>query len=163
MPSVRERIRGVDQHAFVTDIRSMDQLVADSQAQRHASTLFVTVFGVVALILVVAGVYSVIAQAVVERRRDLAIRSALGALPSRVVAAAMQTALRPAIVGMLLGGLATIGTTRVLASVLFDVSAFDITTWTVAFATLLAACVAAGFVSGRRAARIDLVVALRSE
>ena len=59
--SVRERIRGVDQHAFVTDIRSMDQLVADSQAQRHAGTLFVSVFGVMALVLVVAGVYSVVA------------------------------------------------------------------------------------------------------
>ena len=163
VPSVRERIRGVDQHAFVTDIRSMDQLVTDSQAPRHAGTLLVSVFGVVALVLVVAGVYSVITQAVLERRRDLAIRSALGARPSRVVAAAMQTALQPAIAGMLLGGLAAIGTTRVLASVLFEVSAFDIATWTAAFATLLGACVAAGFVSGRRAAQIDPVAALRIE
>ena len=163
VPSVRERIRGVDQHAFVTDVQSMDQLVADSQAQRHAGTIFVSVFGVLALVLVVAGVYGVIAQAVVERQRDLAIRSALGAVPSRVVAAAMRTALQPAIVGMLLGGLAAIGTTRALASVLFEVSAFDIATWTVAFATLLGACVAAGFVSGQRAARIDPVAALHSE
>ncbi|MDE0626288.1 MAG: hypothetical protein OXH99_07815, partial [Bryobacterales bacterium] len=81
----------------------------------------------------------------------------------RVVAAAMQTALQPAIAGILLGGLAAIGTTRALASVLFEVRAFDIATWTVAFATLLGACVAAGFVSGRRAARIDPVAALRSE
>ena len=163
VPSVRERIRGVDRHAFATNIRSMDQLVADSQAQRHAGTLFVSVFGFVALVLVVAGVYSVIAQVVVERRRDLAIRSALGAAPSRVVAAAMQTALQPAIAGMFLGGLAAIGASRVLTSVLFEVSAFDILTWTTAFATLLVSCVAAGFVSGRRAARIDPVAALGSE
>ena len=163
VPSVRERIRGVDEHAFVTDIQTMDQLVADSQAQRHAGTLFVSVFGVVALVLVVAGVYSVIAQAVVERRRDLAIRSALGAVPSRVVATAMQTALQPAVAGMLLGGLAAIGTTRILTSVLFKVSAFDPVTWIGAFAILLTACVAAGFVSGRRAVRIDPVAALRSE
>ena len=161
--SVRERIRDVDQHAFVTDIRSMDQLVADSQSQRHASTLFVSIFGAMALVLVVAGVHSVIAQAVVERRRDLAIRSAIGAVPSRVVATAMQRALQPAIAGMLLGGLAAIGTTRVLSSVLFEVSSFDIVTWIGALAALFLACVAAAFVSGRRAARIDPVAALRSE
>ena len=161
--SVRERIRGVDQHAFVTEVRSMDQLVANSQAQRHAGTLFIAVFGALALALVVAGVYSVIAQTVVERRRDLAIRSALGAGPARVVAAAMGTALQPAAVGMVLGGLAAVGTTRVLASVLFEVSAFDVVTWAGAFATLLLACVTAGFVSGRRAARIDPMAALRSE
>lgn len=163
VPLVPERIRGVDQHAFVTHIRSMDQLVADSQAQRHAGTLFVSAFGVMALALVVAGVYSVIAQVVVQRRRYLAICSAMGAGPPRVVATAMRTALQPAAIGMALGALAAIGTTRVLASVLFEVSAFDIVTWTGAFATLLAACSAAGFVSGRRAARIDPMAALRSE
>ena len=161
--SVRERIRGVDQHAFVTDIRSMDQLVTDSQSQRHAGTLFVSVFGVMALVLVVAGVYSVIAQVVVERRRDLAICSALGAGPSKVVATAMRTALQPVAFGMALGALAAIGTTRVLASVLFELSAFDIVTWTGAFTTLFLACAAAGFVSGRRAAQIDPMAALRSE
>ncbi|MDE0102855.1 MAG: ABC transporter permease, partial [Bryobacterales bacterium] len=161
--SVRERIRDVDQHAFVTDIKSMDELVAESLAQRHAGTLFVSVFGIVALVLVVAGVYSVIAQVVVERRRDLAIRSALGAVPSRVIATAMRTALQPAIAGMFLGGFAALGTTRILTSVLFQVDAFDIVTWTGAFATLLVSCVGAGFVSGRRAARIDPANALRSE
>lgn len=57
VPSVRERIRGVDQHAFVTDIRSMGRLVADSQSQRHAGTLFVSLSGLLVLVLVVAGFY----------------------------------------------------------------------------------------------------------
>ncbi len=163
VPSVRERIRGVDQHAFVTEIRSMDQLVADSQAQRHAGTLFISLFGVMALVLVVAGIYSVIAQVVVERRRDHAIRAAVGAGPASVIAAAMSTALQPAAVGIALGGLAAIGTTRVLTSVLFEVSAFDTVAWGGALATLLVACTVAGFVSGRRAAGIDPMTALRSE
>lgn len=110
-----------------------------------------------------AGIYGVIAQAVMGRRRDPAIRAALGTVPSRVVVAAMQTALQPAIAGMLLGGLAAIGTSRVLASVLFEVSTFDIVTWTRAFAPLLGASVASAYVSGRRAARIDPVATLRSE
>ena len=83
--------------------------------------------------------------------------------PVQVVISAMQSALRPAAIGIGFGGLAALGTTRVLTSLLFEVSALDIVTWTGAFATLLAACVAAGFVSGRRAARIDPITALRSE
>jgi predicted permease len=162
-PAVRERIRAVDQHAFVTDIGSMDQLIAGSQAERRAGTLLVSAFGAMALLLVVAGVYSVITQAVVRRRLDLAIRSALGAGPRRVVATAMRTALQPAAVGIALGALAALGVTRVMTSLLFEVSALDIVTWTGACATLLAACIAAGYLPGRRAARIDPMAALRSE
>lgn len=163
VPAVRERIRAVDQHAFVTDIRSMDQLIAGSQAERRAGTLLVSAFGAMALVLVVAGVYSVITQAVVQRRLDLAIRSALGAGPRRVVATAMRTALQPAAVGIALGALAALGVTRVMTSLLFEVSALDIVTWAGACATLLAVSIAAGYLPGRRAARIDPMAALRSE
>ena len=82
-----------------------------------------------ALVLVVAGVYSVVAQVVVERRHDLAIRSALGAGPRRVVTTAMQSALRPTAIGIALGGLAAMGASRVLTSLLFEVSALDVATW----------------------------------
>ena len=161
--AVRERIRAVDEHAFVTDIRSIDHVIAGSQAERRAGTVLVSAFGAVALLLVMAGVYSVITQAVVERRRDLAIRSALGAGPRRVVATAMRTALQPAAVGVALGALAALGVTRVMTSLLFEVTALDIVTWAGACATLLAACLAAGSLSGRRAARIDPMAVLRSE
>ncbi len=157
--SVRERIHTVDQHAFVTDIRTMDQLIAGSQTERRAGTLFVSAFGVIALVLVVTGVHSVIAQAVADRQRDLAIRSALGAGPRRVIATAMQTALQPAAVGMVLGGGAALGTTRILTSLLFEVSGMDVMTWTGVYAILLGACVGSGFLSGRRAAQIDLSAA----
>jgi putative ABC transport system permease protein len=163
VPEVRERIRAVDQHAFVTDIRSMDQLIAGSQAERRAGTLLGSVFGAMALVLVVAGVYSVITQAVAQRRVELAIRSALGAGPRRVVALAMRTALQPAAMGLALGALAALGVTRVMTSLLFEVSALDIVTWAAAGAILLTACITAGYVPGRRAARIDPIVALRAE
>ncbi|MBI1872847.1 MAG: ABC transporter permease [Acidobacteria bacterium] len=162
-PAVRERIRAVDQHAFLADIRSMDQLIAGSQAERRAGTLLVSAFGPMALVLVVAGVYSVIMQAVVGRRLDLAIRSALGAGPRRVVATAMRTALQPAAVGIALGALAALGVTRVMTSLLFEVSALDIVTWVGGGIVILTACVAASYVPARRAARIDPMAALRAE
>ena len=116
-----------------------------------------------ALVLVVAGVYSVITQAVVQHRLELAIRSALGAGPWRIVAQAMRTALKPAAVGIALGAFAALGVTRLMTSLLFEVNALDVVTWAGAFAILLTACVAAGYVPGRRAARIDPMAAPRAE
>jgi ABC-type antimicrobial peptide transport system permease subunit len=161
--AVRERIRAVDPHAFVTDIRSMDELVAGSQAERRAGTLLVSAFGAIALLLVVAGIYSVITQSVARRRPELAIRSALGAGPRRVVALAMRTALQPAAAGIALGGLAALGMKRIMTSFLFEVNALDIVAWAGASAILIAACMAAGYIPGRRAARIDPTTALGSE
>ena len=163
IPEVLARIRAVDQHAYVTDVHSMDQLIAGSQAERRAGTLLVSVFGAMALVLVVAGVYSVITQAVVQRRLELAIRSALGAGPRRVIALAMRTALKPATVGIALGAFAALGVTRLMTSLLFEVNALDVVTWAGACGILFAACVAAGYVPGRRAARIDPMAALRAE
>jgi len=100
---VRARIRDVDQDAFVTDVRSMEQVIAGSQAERRAGTLLVTVFAAMALVLVLAGVYSVIAQSVVQRQLEMAIRVALGASWWRVAALTMRTALLPAVVGISIG------------------------------------------------------------
>ena len=96
----------------------MAQLIAGSQAERRAGTLLVSAFGAMALVLVVAGVYSVITQAVL-----------IGADPRQIVATAMRTALQPAAVGIALGALAALGVTRVMTSFLFEVSALDIVTW----------------------------------
>jgi hypothetical protein len=162
-PAVRERIRAVDPHAFVTEVRSMDQLISGSQAERRAGTLLASAFSAMGLVLVVAGVYSVVTQAVVGRRLELAIRSALGAGPRRVVALAMRTAVQPAAVGLALGVLGALAVTHVLKSYLFEVSALDLAAWAFALATLVAACIVAGYLSGRRAARIDPIGALRTE
>ena len=161
--AVRGRIRSVDQHAFVTNIRSMNQLIAGSQAERRAGTLLVTAFGAFALVLVVAGIYSVIAQAVVQRQIEFAIRAALGAGPRQVVTLAMRTALQPAALGIALGLAAAIGATRVVASLLFGIGTLDVVAWVGAGGLPLAACLAAGYLPARRAARIDPMTALRTE
>ena len=81
VPAVRAKVRDVDADAFVTDIRTMEQVVAASQAQRRATTLLVMAFGLLALVLAIAGVYSVVSEAVIQRRREMAIRAALGSEP----------------------------------------------------------------------------------
>ena len=163
VPAIRERIRGVDQHAFVTDIRTMDQVIADSQAERQAGTLLVSVFGTLALVLAAAGVYSVIAQAVAQRESEFAIRTALGATPGRVVGLAMGTALQPAVVGAASGALCALGLARFMTSLLFDADVFDYVACVGVATTIVAVCVAAGYVPARRAARVDLMTLLRAE
>ena len=160
---VRARIRAVDQDAFVTDVRSMKQVIASSQAERGAGTLLVAVLSGIALVLVLAGVYSVIAQSVVQRQREMAIRAALGAEPWRVVALAMRTALLPAMIGIAGGILGGLLITRLMVSVLYGVNASDRTTWLSACGIVLAACVAAGYLPARRAAHVDPMTALRAE
>jgi putative ABC transport system permease protein len=160
---VRARVRDVDQDAFVTDVRSMEQVIAGSQAERRAGTLLVTVFGAMALVLVLAGVYSVIAQSVVQRRVEMAIRAALGASRWRIVAVAMRTALLPAAVGVAVGILGGVVVTRLMASVLFGVASLDLTTWLGACVIVLTACVAAGYLPARRAAHVAPMTALRAE
>ena len=75
----------------------------------------------------------------------------------------MRTALQPAAVGIAVGAFAALGVTRLMTSLLFEVSALDVATWAGACAILLTACVAAGYVPGRRAARIDPMAELRTE
>ena len=70
------------------------EVIAASQAGRRAGTLLIALFGTLALVLVVAGVYSVITQAIVQRQLELAVRSALGARPAQVIALAMRTAVQ---------------------------------------------------------------------
>ena len=160
---VRARIRAVDKDAFVTDVRSMQRVIAGSQAERRSGTLLVALLSGIALVLVLAGVYSVIAQSVVQRQLEMAIRAALGASRWRVVALAMRTALLPAVIGITAGIVGGLVVTRFMASVLFGVSSLDPTTWLGACVIVLIACVAAGFLPARRAAHVDPMTALKAE
>ena len=161
--SVRRQILAVDEHTFITDIRSMRELIAGSQAERLASTLLVSVFSGIALVLVVVGVYSVVARAVARRRLEFALRSALGAQPSSIVALALRTALQPVLIGIAGGALVAVGAIRLMASVLFDLSVFDVATWAGVCLTVLCTCLVAGLVPSLRLARIDPMQALKAD
>jgi putative ABC transport system permease protein len=160
---VRARIRSVDRDAFVTNVRTMEQVIAASQANRRAGTLLVTILSAVALVLVLAGVYSVIAQSVVQRRVELAIRVALGATRSRIIALSMLTTLLPAVIGMTLGIVGGLAATRLIATMLFGVAPSDLATWLGVCFIVLIACLAAGYWPARRGANVGPMTALRSD
>lgn len=163
LPEVRAAVRSIDADAFITDVRTMEQVVAASQAERRAATILVNAFGVLAFVLVVAGIYIVVSQAVVQQRRELAIRAALGADPWRIVAPQMRIVLQPALIGLALGAAGALGAARLLESLLFEIGLTDVIAWSIACGIVVAGCVGASYLPARQAVRADPMTGLRSE
>jgi predicted permease len=160
---IQERIREIDPEAFITDIKSMEQLMSDTLVARRFSTLLITAFAFVALILAVTGIYGVIAHSVAQRKTEIGIRVAVGARPRDVTLLAIKAGLAPAILGMLFGSLLALASTRLLSAMLFEVAPFDLGVWAATSLILMTVAIAAGYIPARQAATIDPAIALRAE
>jgi putative ABC transport system permease protein len=153
-PAVRRAIHSVDRHRPILKVATMEQRVAASAArQRFALTAFQT-FAVIALLLAVIGIYGVLAADVVDRRREIAVRSAIGASRARIMALVLRQAAGVAIVGVLVGAAVASVTSRGLAALLFEVSPLDGLTYTGLAIVLLLATGAGALLPAWRAARI---------
>jgi len=141
----------------------MTALVSDSIAPRRFSTTLLTVFAGIALALALTGICSVIAQSVAQRKLEIGIRMALGAGPKAIVAFTVQYALAPALIGMAVGLMGSLATTRLLGTMLFGVNPVDPGTWISVSVLMLAVALLASYVPARRARRIDPILALRAE
>jgi putative ABC transport system permease protein len=144
-------------------IRSMKgMLEPEFRPWRLGATLF-TAFGILALVVAAIGVYSVVAYAVSQRMHEMGIRVALGAKVTDIVRLVLGESSRIVAVGVGLGILAAIGLSRLVASLLFGISARDPWVIATAAAVLLAVGLAASVVPGWRAARVDPSTALRAD
>jgi putative ABC transport system permease protein len=160
---MRGRIVDIDKDAFVLDVKPMTQLIAESLAPRHFSTILLSTFAVVALILSLAGIYAVIAHSVAQRTFEIGIRIAMGAPPARVTGLMLRSGLTPAIGGIAAGWSGAFAISRVFAAMLFGVGPLDLPTWAVVSGCMLAVACIASYLPARRACRIDPVAALRAE
>jgi putative ABC transport system permease protein len=161
--TIREQMLAVDSNQPVYDIKTMDERLARSlEARRFAATLL-GVFAALALLLAAIGLYGVIAYLVTQRRHEIGIRLALGASRTEVLKLVLRQAVQLALVGIALGLAAAFVLTRLLASLLYGVSATDPLTFAAICAILLAVALTASYVPARRATRIDPMVALRYE
>lgn len=134
-----------------------------SLAQRRFAVLLLTLFAGVALILAGIGVYGVIAYLVSQGVRDIGIRLALGATPSRVLAMIVSQGLIAAVLGVGIGVAGALALARAMQTLLFGIAATDPLTYSLVALTLVAAALLGAYVPARRAARIDPVLALRAE
>ncbi len=160
---VREQLRQMDAALPMDDVRSMEQRLATSIAQPRFYMLLLSVFAATALFLAAIGIYGVMACAVRNRVNEIGIRRALGAEAADVVRMVVGSAMTLALGGLAVGLLAAFALTRVLADLLYGVSATDPLTFAGVAILLTAVALLASFIPARRAARVDPMVALREE
>jgi putative ABC transport system permease protein len=161
--AVRDAVRAVDPTVPVYNIGTMDQRITSSLSQTRFSTMLLSVFGGIALLLAAIGVYGIISYGVTQRVQEIGIRIALGAQGRDVLAMVMRHAAVLAGLGLLLGLAGALALTRLLTGLLFRVSPTDPPTFAVGIIVLTFVAVLASAVPALRAARVDPVVALRSE
>jgi predicted permease len=160
---VRDVVWSLDPDLPIANVETMEQVLADSTASTtFAMTLLVLAAGV-ALVLGAIGLYGVIAYVVSRRTREIGVRMALGAERGRVARLVVGQGLALVGVGLALGLGAAAGLTRLLGSLLFEVSPTDPPTFAAVAALLAAVCLAAAYLPARRAAAVEPVEALRSE
>jgi len=161
--AIQQRIWSLDKDQTVTEIETMEQLVADSDAAPRSQTFLLGIFAGLGLILAVLGIYGVISYSVSQRTREIGIRMALGAEPKQVMRIVLQQGLKLALVGVAIGLVASLALTRLMRTLLFGVSATDPLTFFGVAILLTAVALAACYIPARRAMRVDPMVALRHE
>jgi ABC-type antimicrobial peptide transport system permease subunit len=141
----------------------LEDFVGLSVQDRRFSLILLGVFAMLALVLSVVGIYGVTAYTVARRTREVGIRMALGARRSEVLALLLRQVSSPVLAGLGLGLIASLGLTRVLASMLFGVTPTDPATFAAVVVMLSGVAAVACYIPARRAMRVDPTVALRSE
>jgi putative ABC transport system permease protein len=161
--ALRSAIWAVDSEVPIPEVRTLDQVMERSVAQRRFQVMLVVLFAAAALALAAFGTYGVVSYAVARRRAEMGIRMALGAKRSDVLKMVLRQGMMPVVAGLAGGAVAALAIGRFMASLLFQVSAHDPLAFIAAAALLLLVSTAACLVPARRATQVDPTEALRCE
>jgi predicted lysophospholipase L1 biosynthesis ABC-type transport system permease subunit len=161
--ALRRIVQELDPQVAVANERSMEAIVAASMAKHSFTMVLLVIAGGIAIVLSAVGIYGVISYIVTERRGEIGVRMALGARVEQVTRLVLRQSLGLAIIGVVIGVLAAVATTRLMRALLFGVGASDPLTMVAVPLLLLAVTVIASYAPARRAARIDPAEVMRSE
>jgi putative ABC transport system permease protein len=161
--ALRATVRAIDPQLPLTQVQTMEQAVSESEAPRRFNTVLITSFACAAVLLAVLGIYSVIAFSVASRVQEMAIRMALGSQRSAIIRLILESGVKLAAVGCVLGLLGAAAASTLLRSLLFGVSPFDPVVLAAAAVGVLLLALAASTLPAFRAASIDPMQALRGE
>ena len=157
------KIREFDRTITVFDVQTMSDRMSHSLARQRFATSMLGAFAVFALVLAVVGVYGVLSHLVTQGTRDIGVRMALGAERNRILMMVLRQGMELTVTGVVLGLLGAWALTRVMASLLFGITATDIATFSTVPMILIATAIVASLIPALRATRVDPVVALREE
>jgi predicted permease len=161
--SVRERIWSLDRQQPLYNVRTAEEVLAKSIARPRFNMLLITILASVALVLAAVGIYGVISYSVTQRTHEIGVRMALGASAGDVLKLVVGQGMLLAGIGLVLGLLAAFGVTRIMATLLFGVTATDpVTYFGLALLLGLIALIAC-YIPARRATKVNPVTALRAE
>ena len=160
---IRHEIAALDPEQPVARVATLDQLLEASTSQPRFRTFLLGSFAGIALLLSAVGIYGVMAYAVSRRTREIGVRMALGARPANILTLIFGESMTLTLLGILLGLVGAYAVTRVLNSLLFDVSSTDPLTFGAVTVLLSCASLLASYIPARRATRVDPIIALRHE
>jgi ABC-type antimicrobial peptide transport system permease subunit len=161
-PALRAAVLRADPLLPVVDLKTMSARLDESLVARRSPLMLAGIFAGVALVLAAVGIYGVLAYAVAERRREIGVRMALGALPSQILGQFLSLGARLVIAGSILGGIGGWLIGRAMVSLLFGVGAAQPLVYVGAAVLLALVAMTACLVPSMRAARVPPMEALRS-
>jgi predicted permease len=161
--AVQRTVWSLDPQLALTHVQTMEEAISQSETPRRFNTTVLSAFALAALLLAILGIYGVIAFSVAQRTQEIAVRMALGAQPGGVVRLVTLAGARLALIALVPGIAGAAAITRLLQSLLFEVSPFDPVVFAFAAASVLGLALLASFVPARRAATIEPMQALRAE
>ena len=161
--AIQRAIHSLDRNVTVSEVETMDEVVADANAQPRFYVYLLAAFAGVALILAAVGIYGVMSHSVSRRTHEMAVRMALGAQRSEVMRLVVGESMLLAVIGGLVGLIGALALTPLMKTLLYGVRTSDPATFAVVASVLGIVAALASYIPARRATKVDPIVALRYE